>query len=118
VHIDTRWHSPRRRWGRWQAPAAAAVIAVAVTLVAVRSAPPATPPPAGVPEYYVAAPAYESLGTIAAQDAFVLDTFTGRKVATVPAPHGWGFASVTAAPAVGPAEPQGQSFAPVRMFHD
>jgi len=96
VHIGTRWHPPRRRWGRWLAPAAA-LIAVAVTLVAVRSAPSAAPPPAGVPEYYVTAPAYESLGTIVAHDAFVLDTFTGKKVATVPAPHGWGFASVTAA---------------------
>jgi hypothetical protein len=50
-----------------------------------------------VPEYYVTAPAYESLETIVAHEAFVLDTFTGKKVATVPAPHGWGFASVTAA---------------------
>jgi hypothetical protein len=97
VHIDTRWHPPRRRWGRWLAPAAAAVIAVAVTLVAVRGAASATPPPAGVPGYYVTAPAYASLGTIVAHDAFVRDTLTGKKVATVPAPHGWGFASVTAA---------------------
>ena len=97
VHTDTRWYPPRRRRGRWLVLAAAAVMAVAVTLVAVRSAPSATPSPAGAPEYYVTAPAYESLETIAAQDAFVLDTFTGKKVATVPAPHGWGFASVAAA---------------------
>jgi hypothetical protein len=61
VHIHARWPPPRRRWGRWLAPAAVAVIAVAVTLVAViavavtvvavRSAVSATPPPAGVPEY-------------------------------------------------------------------
>jgi hypothetical protein len=45
----------------------------------------------------VTAPAYASLETIVAHDAFVRDTFTGKTVATVPAPHGWGFASVTAA---------------------
>jgi hypothetical protein len=99
--------TPRRRWGPWLAPAAAAaaVIAVAVTLVAVRNAPagrPATPPPAasasGAPEYYVALPPVPQLGFFdTARDAVVGDTFTGKRVATVPAPAGWGFAGVTAA---------------------
>lgn len=99
------WRAPRR-WGAWLAPAAAAaaVIAVAVTLVAVRHAPAgrsAPPPPAaspsGVPEYYVALSPVPTLGFYGtAADAVVGDTFTGKRVATVPAPSGMGFASVTA----------------------
>jgi len=99
--------SPRRRGGPWLAPAAAAVavIAVAVTLVVVRDTSAGrsvTPPPAvsagGIPEYYVALSPVPQLGFFAsAADAVVGDTFTGKRVATVAAPAGWGFGGVSAA---------------------
>ena len=95
---------PRRLGHRrrtWLAAAAAAV-AVGVTLVAVRSAGQSATPPAaaasGVPEYYVALSPVPELGFFSsAAVAVVGDTFTGRRVATVAAPKGWGFGSVTAA---------------------
>ena len=104
--------APRRaRWGRhwatWMAPlaVAAAVAAIAVSLVIIRAIPngssrlPTSPPPAasGVPRYYVALP---DAGGLAPPDtrAIVGDTFTGRRLATLHAPAGEGFVSVTAGP--------------------
>jgi len=98
--------SPWRRWGLWLTPAAAAaaVIALAVSLVIVRDAGrPAPPPPAipvaGVPRYYVALPGllYPGITAQGARNAVVGDTFSGRRLATVPAPAGWTFVSVSAA---------------------
>ena len=91
----------RHRWRTWLAPAAAAIavaVAVAVTLVAVRNAPPPAASASGVPEYYVALPPVPELGFFSsAARAVVGDTLTGKRVATVPAPAGLGFAGVTAA---------------------
>ncbi|HEY7265784.1 MAG TPA: hypothetical protein VH589_30395 [Trebonia sp.] len=114
-----RWRapSPWRRWGLWLTPAAAAaaVIALAVSLVIVRDAgrpAPPTPvtPVAGVPRYYVALPgvneaaanAYESGQGITnpppgAAEAIVGDTFSGRRLASLPAPAGWKLVSVASA---------------------
>lgn len=109
-----RWRGgPQRGWGRWLAPAAAAVavIAVAVSLAAVRNtpagrsaAPVSAAPVRGVPEYYVALPdksmlsfSYPGPPMSGAADAVVGDTFSGRRLATVPAPAGWLFVSVTGA---------------------
>jgi hypothetical protein len=106
--VAGRWRGrpPRHRWRPWLALAAAAVaVAVAVTLVAVRNATtgrPASPPPAAsanaVPTYYVALQPVPELGLFSsAPEAVVGDTFTGKRVATVPAPAGLGFGGVTAA---------------------
>jgi len=84
---------------------AAAAVAVAIALVAVRNAPagrstarPTAASASGVPEYYVALPPVSSLGFFSsAPDAVVGDTLTGTRVATVPAPKGLGFGGVTAA---------------------
>jgi hypothetical protein len=101
-----RGRPPQRRWRPWLAPAAAAaaIIAVAVTLVAVRNAPagrPAPPAPAtpvnGVPEYYVGIPTSPGFANPNAPEAIVGDTFTGKKLATVPAPAGWRFLPALAA---------------------
>jgi DNA-directed RNA polymerase specialized sigma24 family protein len=103
-----RGRPPQRRWRPWLAPAAAAaaaaIIAVAVTLVAVRNAPagrPAPPAPAtpvnGVPRYYVGIPTSPHFENQAAPEAIVGDTFTGKKLATVPAPAGWRFLPAMAA---------------------
>lgn len=75
--------------------APAAVIAVAVTLVAVRNAPATAVN--GVPRYYVGIWASPYLENQAAPEAIVGDTFTGRKLATVPAPAGWRFLPAMAA---------------------
>jgi hypothetical protein len=128
-----RGRPSRRRWGSWLAPAAAAaaMIAVAVTLVAVRNGPagrPALPaaaaPVSGVPEYYLAIPGYNTNGEgqliglpPGVSHAVVGDTFTGKRVASVPAPAGWKFISVTAAGddrtfVVGAYKPAPQRFRP------
>jgi hypothetical protein len=110
----------------WAAPltAAAAVLAIALGLVAVRDLPPGRPattasptaaashsasvPPrpvaasAGVPSYYVTLDdAGQAPGRAAGNDspysAVVADTFTGARLATVSPPAGSTFAGVTAA---------------------
>src|SRR5215469_12527338 len=92
---------PRRRWRPWLALAPAATIAVAVTLVAVHGAPAGRPAPAtpvnGVPRYYVGIPTSPHFENQAAPEAIVGDTFTGKKLATVPAPAGWRFLPALAA---------------------
>jgi hypothetical protein len=100
-----------RRWSGWLVPltAAAAVIAVAATLVAVRNAdtgaPPSPAPPvansgvavsSAIPAYYV------QLGPVATmsaghQDAVLADDRTGKVLATVKAPAGLLFDGVTGA---------------------
>jgi hypothetical protein len=75
--------------------APAAVIAVAVTLVAVRNAP--ATPVNGVPRYYVGIPTSPGFANPNAPEAIVGDTFTGKKLATVPAPAGWTFLPALAA---------------------
>jgi hypothetical protein len=100
-----RWRapSPWRRWGLWLTPAAAAaaVIALAVSLVIVRDAGHRAPTasPAAVPRYYVALPGllYPGITAQGARNAVVGDTFSGKRPATVPAPAGWTFVSVSAA---------------------
>jgi hypothetical protein len=95
--------SPWRRWGLWLTPAAAAaaVIALAVSLVIVRDAghPAPTASPAAVPRYYVALPGLlvPSIVSQGARNAVVSDTFSGKRLATVPAPAGWTFVSVASA---------------------
>ena len=98
--------APHRPRGPWLAPAAAAaaMIALAASLVIVRNGPtgrPAPPAPAGsadtVPEYYAALPGNAGGQTADAPDALVGDTFSGKRLATVPAPAGWWFVSVAAA---------------------
>jgi hypothetical protein len=84
-----------RRWRPWLAVAPAAVIAVAVTLAAVRSAP--ATPVNGVPRYYVGILTSPHFANQAAPEAIVGDTFTGKKLATVPAPAGWRFLPAMAA---------------------
>jgi hypothetical protein len=86
---------PRRRWRPWLALAPAATIAVAVTLVAVRGAP--ATPVNGVPRYYVGIPTSPGFANPNAPEAIVGDTFTGEKLATVPAPAGWRFLPALAA---------------------
>jgi hypothetical protein len=92
------WQPPRRRGRTWLALAAAAIaVAVAVTLVTVTNAPPPAVSATGVPEYYVALPPVPELGFFSSSArAVVGDTLTGKRVATVPAPAGLGFAGVTA----------------------
>ena len=99
VAMRRRGRLPRRHWRTWLGPAAIAVaVAVAVTLVAVRNAAPPAASATGVPEYYVALPPVPELGFFSsASRAVVGDTLTGKRVATVPAPAGRGFADVTAA---------------------
>lgn len=100
-----RWRAPSRwrRWGLWLTPAAAAaaVIALAVSLVIVRDAGHSAPtaPPAAVPRYYVALPGLlvPSIDSRGARNAVVGDTFSGKRLATVPAPTGWTFVTVAAA---------------------
>jgi hypothetical protein len=116
-----RWHAapPWRRWAPWLVPAAAAaaVVAIAVSLVIVKDVSagrPASPAPAGipgtVPRYYVALPGYDQAAAsavisgavvnnppVGAADAVVGDTFSGQRLAAVPAPAGWKFVSVAAA---------------------
>jgi hypothetical protein len=92
--------APRsRRWLNWGIPlaAAAAVVAIALTLVAVRQ--PANPAPAAgrpapaapaVPRYYVA---IDETGT-GHGPLIVGDDLTGKTIATVSPPHGVDFISV------------------------
>jgi hypothetical protein len=95
-----RQPAPRsRRWLNWGIPlvAAAAVVAIALTLVAVRQ--PATPAPVAsrpapaaptVPRYYVA---LDGTGT-GTGPLIVGDDLTGKTIATVSPPHGSQFTSV------------------------
>jgi hypothetical protein len=111
---------PRRRglrhaWGNWLIPlaAAAAVIALATTLVAVRDLPgggraAGTPPAgnavAGLPRYGVVltkatakiAPEWGS-GSVEVSNLSVIDTRTGKQVALVTHPAGISFAAVSGA---------------------
>jgi hypothetical protein len=97
-----RW---ARHWATWMAPlaVAAAIAAIAVSLVIIRAIPngssrlPVSPPPAssGVPRYYMALPEADGF-TRSATQAVVGDTFTGRRLATLHAPAGEEFVSVTA----------------------
>ncbi|HEY7264570.1 MAG TPA: hypothetical protein VH589_24195 [Trebonia sp.] len=111
---------PRRRWRPWLALAPAATIAVAVTLVAVRSAP--APLVNGVPRYYVGIPASPFLASQDAPEAIVGDTFTGEKLATVPAPAGWRFLPALAGAGddrtfvVGAAPQSGDLLRPERLY--
>jgi hypothetical protein len=106
-------------WRLWLVPAAAAVtvVALAVSLVLVRSAPknsavaPVTPTspataavgPLGVPPYYVTLPAFGMYGYASAPGQAhpgpleVGETATGKKLASVAAPHGMTFNVVTGA---------------------
>jgi hypothetical protein len=104
-HRGVAW--PRWRWGSWLAPAAAAaaVLAVAFTLVAVRDMPGARPPapaispagaPVSVPPYYLTFNQPRGDATIPV--GLVLGaTLTGKKLATLQPPSGLSFAGVTGA---------------------
>lgn len=95
--LRRRGWPPWRRWRPWLALAAAgaAAIAVAVTLLAVRNG--SAAPVNGVPRYYVGISASPFFESQAAPEAIVGDTFTGEKLATVPAPAGWRFLPALAA---------------------
>jgi hypothetical protein len=85
-----------RRWRPWLAPAtaAAAVVALAIALVAVRvipngggvpQSPAAVAPIPGVPEYYVAVNWLPKYGS--AQGLLIGDTFTGKTIDVPPPAH-------------------------------
>ena len=95
-----RW---ARHWSLWMAPAAAAlaVAVIAVSVVLIKNGPngssrlPASPPPAtsGVPPYYVALTGRDDLDP--RPQVMVGDTYTGKRLATLRAPRGQDFATVT-----------------------
>jgi hypothetical protein len=97
---------PRRRWGAWLAPvaAAAAVVAIAITLVAVRDMPDGAPtrPPGpvtaatGIPGYYLTFS--QPAGDTTIPVGLVLSaTLTGKKLFTLQPPRGLSFAGITGA---------------------
>lgn len=100
--------SVRGSWGSRLAPVAAAatVLAIAIALVAVRAMPhartaPSAPgiSPAGAP---VSFPAYyltfsQPRGATVPVGLVLADTLTGKKLATLPPPHGLSFAGITGA---------------------
>ncbi len=97
---------PRRRWGSWLAlvTAAAAVVAIAIALVAVRdlpdgaSAPPPGPVAAttGIPAYNVSLS--QPVGDTTTPVGLVLAaTLTGKKLFTLQPPRGLSFAGITGA---------------------
>jgi hypothetical protein len=98
---------PRPHWGSWLAPvaAAAAVLAIAFTLVAVRDLPGARTPahgigaagaPVSIPTYYLTFD--QPRGDATVPVGLVLGaTLTGKKLATLPPPSGLSFAGVTGA---------------------
>jgi hypothetical protein len=98
--------SPRRGWGGWLVPAMAAmaVLAIGLTVAVVRVAPDGrggraatwTAPPA-VPRYYVALPGNIYNAPYGAATAIVGDTYSGKRLAVLPAPAGLKFLTVTAA---------------------
>jgi hypothetical protein len=103
-----RWRAlaPRRRWGAWLAPlaAAAVVIALAVSLVTVRDTPngssaPATSPvtaPGPVPQYYLtfSQPAGDTTKPVGLE---LRETLTGKTLDTLQPPRGLSFAGITGA---------------------
>ena len=104
-----RWRapSPRRHWGPWLVPlaAAAAVIAVAISLVAVKGtpngqpAPPATHPagaPASFPDYYLTfnQPVSDETTPVGLE---LRQTVTGKTLFTLQPPRGLSFAGITGA---------------------
>jgi hypothetical protein len=104
-----RWRAlaPRRRWGAWLAPlaAAAAVIALAVSLVAVRGTPggdtlvPAVRPAGaavGFPDYYLTFNQPVSDETIPV-GLELRSTLTGKTLSTLQPPRGLSFAGITGA---------------------
>ena len=104
-----RWRAlaPRRRWGAWLAPlaAAAAVIAVAVSLVAVRGTPggyklvPAVSPAGAAvsfPDYYLTFSQPVSDETIPV-GLELRSTLTGKTLSTLQPPRGLSFAGITGA---------------------
>lgn len=103
-----RWRAltPRRRWGAWLAPlaAAAAVIAVAISLVVVRGTPdrtsaPAVSPagaPASFPDYYLTFNQPVSDETIPV-GLELRSTLTGKTLFTLQPPRGLSFAGITGA---------------------
>jgi len=104
-----RWRAlaPRRRWGAWLAPlaAAAAVIAVAISLVAVRGTPgghelgPAVSPAGAAvsfPDYYLTFNQPVSDETIPV-GLELRSTLTGKTLSTIQPPRGLSFAGITGA---------------------
>jgi hypothetical protein len=103
-----RWRAPgpRHRWGAWLAPAAAAaaVIALAISLVAVRDTPnggsaPTTSPvtaPGAVPQYYLtfSQPAGDTTKPVGLE---LRSTLTGKTLDTLQPPRGLSFAGITGA---------------------
>ena len=103
-----RWRAPgpRRRWGAWLAPAAAAaaVIAVAISLVVVRGTPdrasaPAVSPagaPVSFPDYYLtfSQPVSDETVPVGLE---LRQTLTGQTLFTLQPPRGLSFAGITGA---------------------
>jgi hypothetical protein len=103
-----RWRAagPRRRWGSWLAPlaAAAAVIAVAISLVAVKGTPDGKPLPAAKPAgAAVSFPGYYLTFNQPVSDETVpvglelRSTLTGKTLSTLQPPRGLSFAGITGA---------------------
>jgi hypothetical protein len=97
---------PRRRWGSWLAPvtAAAAVVAIAIALVAVRDMPDgASAPPPGPVAAATGLPTYnltlnQSVYDTTTPVGLVLAaTLTGKKLFTLQPPRGLSFAGITGA---------------------
>jgi hypothetical protein len=97
---------PRRRWGSWLAPvtAAAAVVAIAIALVAVRDMPDGAPtPPPGPVVAATGLPAYNVTLDQPVEDTttpvglVLADTLTGKKLFTLQPPRGLSFAGITGA---------------------
>jgi hypothetical protein len=98
--------APRHRLGGWLAPtlAAVAVLAIGISVAIFRvipngrvvpAAPTVTAP--SVPKYYVALPGNMDVTPIGATAAIVGDTYSGKRLAVLPAPAGLKFLTVTGA---------------------
>lgn len=88
-----------RRLRGWLAPVAAAavVLAVAASLVIMRGIPNGRVVPAGRPASSPSVPTYYAALSATGNDLVVGDTFTGGRLATVPAPKGTTFGAASAA---------------------
>jgi hypothetical protein len=106
ARLRGRVPSPRRRWGSWLAPVAAAVavVAVAIALVVVREMPGARPAPVaspglpatGIPQYYLTFD--QPLGDETKPVGLLLGaTLSGKTLVTLQPPRSLSFVGITGA---------------------